>query len=140
MTDQSVERPGGVTFVVVLAWLVAMADVAAGILLLLHSFGTDVIASIDIKDDTLRYYAFALLVLGALTALIAYSLGKGSQGARVFTIIVMALRLANALWAILVFQNFTLWVAIIDAALAIAILVLLTNKSASNFFRNRVGA
>ena len=137
MTDQTVERPGGVQFVVLLAWLAALGDLVGGVYLLLKSFGGDVFNSIGIEEDVLRYYAFSLLIIGAVTALLAYYLGKGNRGVRVFVIIVMALRLANALWALALLQHVTLWIAVFDAIFAILIIVLLSNRSASAFFRKR---
>ena len=137
MTDQTVERPGGVQFVVLLAWLAAMTDIVAGGIFLLLSFGRDIVNSIDIDEDILRYYSLALLLAGAFTAFVAYYLGKGNRGARVFTIVVMALRLLNAVWALTLFENVTLWIAVLDAAFSILIIVLLSKKSASAFYAKR---
>jgi len=84
-----------------------------------------------------RYWALVALLIGVLTALVASALTRGSQFARVLTIVVMVFRLANAVWALVAIQYLTLWPAVVDAALAVLIIVFLTNRGASDYFRKR---
>src|SRR5262245_44812029 len=128
-------RPAGVTFVVVLTWLVAFGDLVASIWLLIVSFDKTLFATAPVGVEYVRYWALVALTVGVLTAVVAYALQSGSQFARVLVIIVMALRIANALWALAAIRFVTLWPAIFDLALAIVIIALLTTGGASDYFR-----
>jgi len=131
------QRPAGVAFVIVLAWLAAFADLVAGVWLLIVSFDDSQFDDTLVGADVVRYWALVALLIGVLTALVASALTRGSQFARVLTIVVMALRLANAVWALVAIQYLTLWPAVVDAVLALLIIVFLTNRGASDYFRNR---
>jgi|GEM_PF-2448799 len=131
------KRPAGVTFVVALTWLVAFGDLVASIWLLIVSFDKTLFATAPVGVEYVRYWALVALVVGVLTAVVAYALQSGSQFARVLVIIVMTLRIANALWALAAIRFVTLWPAIFDLALAIVIIALLTTGGASDYFRNR---
>jgi len=131
------QRPAGVAFVIVLAWLAAFADLVAGVWLLIVSFDDSQFDDTLVGADVVRYWALVALLVGVLTALVASALTRGSQFARVLTIVVMALRLANAVWALVAIQYLTLWPAVVDAVLALLIIVFLTNRGASDYFRNR---
>lgn len=130
-------RPAGVTFVLVLAWLAAMADLVAGLWLLLISFDKALFDGAPVTASLVRYWALVALLVGVLTALVAWALGRGSQFARVLTIVVMVFRLANALWALVAIQFVTLWPAVFDAAVALLVIVFLSNRAASDYFRKR---
>jgi len=130
-------RPGGITFVVILTWIAAIVDLVGGIVLLLLSFDTSLFTDTEVSPTLVRYYGLIALVLGLLTVLVALGLGKGSQFSRVFTILVMAVRLLNAAWALIAIRYVTLWPAVFDLAIAIIIIALLTNRSASDYFRKR---
>lgn len=131
-------RPGGVTFVVILVWFAALSDIIGGIVLFLMSFSRTAFDTTEIDATFLRYFALIAIVVGLLTALVAMGLNRGSQFARVLTVTVMVLRLANAVWAGFAVGGFVVWGALFDAVLALIIIALLTNRSASDFFRGRI--
>jgi hypothetical protein len=142
MTDEAqtpapARRPGGVTFVLVLTWLAALADLVLGAWLLLISFDKAIFEDEPVTADIVRYWALVALLIGTFTAIIAAALGRASQFARVLTVVIMTVRLASALWALVAIQSVTLWPAVFDAAIALLIIVLLTNRSASDYFRKR---
>ena len=130
-------RPGGITFVLVLVWIAAIADLIAGIVLLLMSFDDARFANAPVTAEVVRYYGLIALVVGLLTVMVALGLANGSQFARVFTVIVMTLRLLNAAWALIAIRYVTLWPAVVDLVLAVLIIAMLTNRSASDYFRKR---
>ena len=130
-------RPNGITFVLVLVWIAAIADLIAGIVLLLMSFDDARFANATVTAEVVRYYGLIALVVGLLTVMVALGLANGSQFARVFTVIVMTLRLLNAAWALIAIRYVTLWPAVFDLTLAVVIIALLNTRSASDFFRKR---
>ena len=131
------QRPLGVTVVLALVWLAAVGDLVASIWLLIVSFDKARFATAPVGVEYVRYWALVALVIGVLTALVAYGLGRGSQFLRVLTMLVMALRLVNAVWAMVAIRYVTVWPAVFDAAIAIVVISLLGNRSASDYFRGR---
>ena len=138
MTEQApAHRPAGVSFVVGLTWFVALVDLVGGIALFLISFNRTAFDREAVEPTLLRYFALIAIVVGLLTLLVALGLASGSQFARVLTVTVMVVRLANVLWALFAINNFLTWGLIAEAALAILIIALLTNRAASDYFRGR---
>ncbi len=121
----------------ILTWVAAIVDLVGGIVLLLLSFDKSLFSDTSVSASLVRYYGLIALVLGLLTIMVALGLSKGSQFARVFTILVMSLRVLNAAWALIIIRYVTLWPAVFDLAIAILIIALLTNRSASDYFRKR---
>lgn len=131
------QRPGGVTFVIGLVWIAAIADLIAGIALLIVSFDKARFAATAVTPELVRYYGLVAIVVGLLTLMVALGLASGSQFARVFTVIVMVLRMLNAAWALIAIRYVTLWPAVFDLAIAVAITMLLSTRAASDYFRKR---
>jgi hypothetical protein len=132
-----VKRPGGITFVVALVWIAAIADLIAGIVLVLVSFNNARFQYAPVDASLVRYFGLLAIVIGLLTVMVAVGLATGSQLARVFTVIVMSLRLLNAAWALIVIRYVTLWPAVVDLALALLVISLLSTKAASDYYRKR---
>ena len=132
-----VTRPFGVAVVLVLAWVAAIGDIVAGIVLLLLSFDHARFTDDTVSASLVRYFGLVAIVIGLLTAMVALGLANGSQFARVFTIMVMVVRMVNAAWALIAIRYVTLWPAVFDLAIAVLITALLSNRAASDYFRRR---
>ncbi|MGC4174754.1 hypothetical protein [Demequina sp.] len=130
-------RPAGVSFVIVLVWLAAIGDLIGSITLFFMSFDRVMMLESGVDVITLRYYTLVLLALGLATILVALGLGNRSQFARAFVVILMAARAASALWALIAIRGISVWSAVFDLALAVLIIALLTNRSASDYYRGR---
>lgn len=136
-TPGRVKRPTGVTFVVGLVWIAAIADLVAGIVLLLISFNNARFHDAPVDASVVRYFSLVAIVIGLLTVMVAVGLAAGSQFARVLTVVVMSLRLLNAAWALIAIRYVTLWPAVVDLALALLVISLLSTRAASDYYRNR---
>jgi hypothetical protein len=126
-------RPGSVTTVVVVTWIVAIFTILAGVLFLLIS--DSALAEADISEGTATTYGIVELVLGAVIALVAIGLGKGNNFARILVSILMVLRLGVAIWAgIVLWGTGGFWSVVVAGLLALLVLVLLWNDRANQFF------
>lgn len=128
------QRPGTVTFVAFLTWLVAILDLLAGAALLWASFNLDG-ADTSLTEGEVRIYAITTLAIGALTAAVASGLNRGSQFARVIVIGVMAIRIVVGGLVLISLGEFTSWPALIDLAISLVVILILTTRRASAFFR-----
>jgi hypothetical protein len=120
-------RPGGVTLVAVIAWINGVLGVITGILLLTGGAAADAAA--------VTTAAWITIVIGIITILVGVGLLRGSNVARIVATIVFVLNLANAIWTMFAVPG-QLWVAIINALLAVIGLVLLYSARANEFFRD----
>jgi hypothetical protein len=126
-------RPGSVTTVVVVTWIVAILTILAGVLFLLIS--DSALAEADISEGTATTYGIVELVLGAVIALVAIGLGRGNNFARILVSILMVLRLGVAIWAgIVLWGTGGFWSVVVAGLLALLVLVLLWNDRANQFF------
>ena len=120
-------RPGGVTLVAVIAWINGVLGVITGILLLTGGSAAEAPA--------VTTAAWVTIVIGIITILVGVGLLRGSNLARIVATVVFVLNLANAIWTMFAVPG-QLWVAIINALLAVIGLVLLYSARANEFFRD----
>ncbi|MGB9373732.1 MAG: hypothetical protein WCA82_06200 [Jiangellales bacterium] len=127
-------RPGSVTTVVVLTWIVALFSILAGVLLLVAS--DQVLADAGLSTANANAYAWGEIIFGVITALVAIGLGNGNNLSRLLVTALMALRAALSVWvAIVLWGHAGFWSAVLAGLIAVLVLVLLWNDRANQFFR-----
>lgn len=131
---QSVTRPAGVTFVVVLTWIVALVDLLGGAALVWLSLHISQ-AQVDIAASDLRVYGVTLLALGLVTAAVALGLAAGSQLSRFAVTILMLVRIAAAIYAFVTLGDLVQWQALGQSGAALVILIMLFTPRAHAYFR-----
>ncbi|WP_296666023.1 hypothetical protein [Demequina sp.] len=131
----TVRRPAGVTFVVVLTWIVAFVDLVGGAALLWLSLNMDRV-TVDIGASDLRAYGISLLAIGLLTVAMALGLAAGTQLSRVIVMILMILRIAGAIYAYVEFGDLVRWQSIGQGVAAALVIAILFTPRASAFFRS----
>jgi hypothetical protein len=136
MTTPPVQRPGSVTIVVILTWITAIfALIGAAILFVVAT----TVNSSDLPATKNVMFAAAViaLVLGLVTAWVAYALSKGSNFARFLVSLVQVLNIANAIWTWIELGGNYVISAILNIAIAMIILILVWNRRANEFFATR---
>ena len=127
-------RPGSVTTVMVLTWIVALFSIVAGVILLLAS--DQVLADAGISSGTATTYGWVEIVFGVITALVAIGLGNGNNFSRLLVTLLMVLRAALSVWvAIALWGHAGFWSAVLAGLIAVLILAMLWNDRANEFFR-----
>ncbi|MGA7690063.1 MAG: hypothetical protein WCA29_12635 [Jiangellales bacterium] len=118
----------------VLTWIVAVFSILAGVLLLVAS--DQVLADAGLSTGTANTYAWAEIVFGVITALVAIGLANGNNFSRLVVTTLMGLRAALSLWvAIVLWGHAGFWSAVIAGLIAVLVLALLWNDRANEFFR-----
>jgi len=135
MTDtRPTPRPGSVTFVIVLTWIIAVLSIIAGVTLLVAS--DQVLDEAGIASGTATAYAWAEIALGLVIALVAVGLGNGNNFSRLLVTFLMGLRAFMSLWVALVLWGHAgFWSAVLSGVIAVGVLALLWNDKANEFFR-----
>ncbi len=127
-------RPGSVTTVMVLTWIVALFSIVAGVILLLAS--DQVLADAGITTGTATTYGWAEIVFGVITALVAIGLGNGNSFSRLLVTLLMVLRVGLSVTvAVALWGHAGFWSAVLAGLVAVLVLVMLWNDRANQFFR-----
>lgn len=135
MSATAPARPGSVTTVVVLTWIVAILTIIGGVALLLLS--DDTLSQAGIAKGTATTFGWVEIVLGVVVALVAMGLARGSNGARMLVTILMIVRIVAAVWIAVAVGSSAVWSAVATGILALIILGLLWNAKASAYFASR---
>lgn len=131
-----VERPGGVTTVVVLTWFVAILTVGGGIWLLFA--GDNALSDLGISSGQATTQGWVDIILGIVIALFASALGHGSGFARIMITILMIFRFVVASFgAVVLWGSQYFWPVVIAGLIAALVLYLLWNSRASAWFAAR---
>ncbi len=126
-------RPGSVTFVMFLTWLVAILSIVAGVTLLLA--GQDTLDSSGVAASTATASGWTEVVWGTVVALVAIGLGSGNNFSRLLVTVLMLLRVAVAVWAGIVLNGTTgFWAIAAAGGFSLLVLYLLWNNRANMFF------
>ncbi len=141
-------RPVSLTIAVVLQWIAAVFYVIAGVGILLSGFATlnsnvrDEISSVLDQEGisnvsagaiTAGVFISGLVVIGiaVIRVIVAMSLGKGHNWARILITVFVVLGLLSSIGALFGGQ----WVALVSIAFEVVILWLLWNASSSAYIK-----
>ena len=125
-------RPGGVTILIVLMWIQAILGMASGVVFLLLRHNATLLHQTEWGTNTLTAAAIVTFVIAAITALLAYLLGRGSNAVRWLVGIVSALEIAGSLAR---FAGTTRTSAIITLVIGLAVLyILFAERGSKEFF------
>lgn len=121
--DPYVKRPWNVTLVAVLALIVGILDVLAGVGLLLFRNEINYQNNFGLNASNLAFYGAVVLVLGAITLLVAFGLFGGSRLARGTIAFLSVVKIALGVVGILLGNVAGVWGGY-AGSIAIAVIVL----------------
>jgi hypothetical protein len=134
MSSTTEQRPGSVTAVVILTWLAAVIDIAAGALLVFFSSSDTLQEAAGYSATAIAASGWTSLVIGILIAIVALRLGKGGSGARMLISLLMAVRSGAAIWIIVTTGSHGITEAVITIAVSAIVLYLLWRGPADDWF------
>ena len=128
-----VRRPGGVTVVIALTWVVAFLSMVSGFLAIV---GDDArIGRFRLNTDISVGLGIAELAFGVVAALVAIGLARRSALARLLVSGMMLLRIIAGVWIAVQYSTPSGWLQpALTAAFAFLILLLLWNPQAGAYF------
>lgn len=133
-TPDTTDRPGGITFVIVLAYIGFIFEILSGILVMI---GADELSNqlrSGMTEDQLMGSGIALVVIGVIGILLTGALARGSNVVRVLFGIWVALQVAGGLYAMLEHDGPRRGAGIVPVVFGIVVLYLLFNQRAHDFF------
>lgn len=129
MSDRKI--PLGISVITILMFIGAILDIAAGVFLLIET--GPVAEAADVGESTITGFAIALLVLGVVFGLLAFGLRSGSNGVRLLIGVVMVLRIAASVYAIIALPA-SRFEGLVTGVIAIVILYFLYGNEDSKAF------
>jgi hypothetical protein len=127
-------RPGGVTFVVVLAYIVSIFTVINGFFV---TIGADEILNqrkAGMSEDELLWAGIVMMAVGVIGVLLTGALSRGSRVVRILFTIWIALQIAGGLSAMISYHGEERLTGVVPFVLGIVVLYLLFNEKAHDFF------
>jgi hypothetical protein len=135
MTTQEVRTaPGGITFVVVLAYIGFIFEVLAGILIMIDADQVAQQLHSGMTEDQLMGAGIATVVIGVIGILLTGALARGSNVVRILFGIWVALQVAGGLYAMVSHDGVRRGAGIVPLVFGIVVLYLLFNQKAHDFF------
>ena len=127
-------RPGGVTFVVVLAYLVSIFTVLDGFFV---TIGADELKNqlkAGASKDELVWAGIVMMAVGVIGILLTGALSRGSRVVRILFTIWIAFQIAGGLSAMISYQGEERLTGVVPFVLGIVVLYLLFNEKAHDYF------
>lgn len=135
-TAETRTRPGGITFVVVLAYLGFIFEILAGILVMIDSDDLRHQLRSGMTEDQLIVAGIVMIVIGAIGILLTGALARGSNVVRILFGIWVAFQIAGGLYTMVSHHGIQRGSGIVPVVFGIVVLYLLFNQKAHDFFTN----
>lgn len=133
-TPETTNRPGGITFIVVLAYIGFIFEILAGILVMITADELKQQLTSGMTEDQLMATGIAMVVIGVIGILLTGALARGSNVVRILFGIWVALQVAGGLYAMFEHDGVRRGAGIVPLVFGIVILYLLFNQKAHDFF------
>lgn len=127
-------RPVGVTILVVLLWISALLTIAGGLFLSFENDDAQLIIHLGASSDTILGIGIGAIVIGAITAIVAWALGNASNFARWLVGFIAILHIAGDVYSFVALDGVTRGSAVADAFLALVVLYFLFGERGSEEF------
>jgi len=127
-------RPGGVTFVVVLAYIVAIFTVINGFFVVLDADTLSLQIKTGSSKDELIWAGIVTMALGVIGILLTGALARGSRVVRILFTIWIAFQIAGGLNAMISYNGEERFTGVVPFVLGIVVLYLLFNEKAHDYF------
>lgn len=127
-------RPVGVTIAVVLIYVQAVLEIIVGTVLVLARYSVDP-ASGEVLVVTLL--GSAVILFGLFLVAVASGIARGSRFSRGIVTVLLALSLATKILSVVVGIGQSWW-TVVDALIAVAILVVMWTGAGRRYFRDSV--
>ena len=128
------ERPGGITFIVVLAYIGFIFEVLGGILVMIEADELGQQLRSGMTEDQLIAAGIIMIIIGAIGILLTGALARGSNVVRILFGVWVGLQVAGGVYAMLSHDGIRRGSGIVSGVFGIIVLYLLFNEKAHDFF------
>lgn len=133
-TPEVRERPGGITLVVVLAYIGFIFEIVAGILVVIEADELRQQIRSGMTEDQLVAAGIIMVVIGVIGILLTGALARGSNIVRILFGVWVAFQVAGGLYVMLSHDGARRGSGVVSVVFGIVVLYLLFNERAHAFF------
>jgi len=133
-TQGTRERPGGVTFVVVLAYIVSIFTVLNGFFVILDADTLGLQVKTGSSKNELIWAGIVTMAVGVIGVLLTGALSRGSRVVRILFTIWIAFQIAGGLSAMISYNGEERLTGVVPFVFGIIVLYLLFNEKAHDYF------
>ncbi|MFM8304886.1 MAG: hypothetical protein ACKOA9_11420 [Actinomycetota bacterium] len=136
-TPDARTAPGGITFIVVLAYIGFILQVIGGIFAMIDADQRSAQLRSGMTETQLMTTGIVMVVVGVIGILLTGALSRGSNVVRILFGLWVALQVAGGLYAMVSHDGVRRGAGILPLVFGIVILYLLFNQRASDFFAKK---
>ena len=128
------ERPGGVTFVVVVAYIGFIFEILGGVLVLIDADSKHQQLVSGMTKNELTTTGIVMIVIGVIGILLTGALARGSNVVRVLFAVWVSFEIAAGLYGVVAYDGADRGAYVVPLVFGIVVLYLLLNQRADAFF------
>ncbi len=132
-------RPVGVTILVVLLWIQAVLQIIGGIVLIFARNDVDILNQTSLSSGGMLTVGILGIIIGAITALVANGVGRGSNFARWIVAFFACLNLVYGIVEIFSISGHLIATGLVTVLLGVVVLYILFGERGSREFFERAG-
>ena len=130
-------RPSGVTFVVVLAYIMSIFTLLNGVFTTIDADTLGFQAVAGMTEDELMWAGVVTIAVGAIGILLTAALARGSQVVRILFTVWIAFQIATGLYALVSYAGEERGAGAVTVGFGVVLLILLFSSKADDFFEGR---
>lgn len=133
-TVETRERPGGITFIVVIAYIGFIFQILSGLFVMFDADSLKHQLKSGLTEDQLIAAGIIMIVIGAIGILLTGALARGSNVVRILFAVWIAFQVAGGLYAVFGHDGIQRGSGLVSVVFGIIVLYLLFNQRAHDFF------
>jgi len=133
-TLETRERPGGITFVVVIAYIGFIFQVLSGLFVMLDADSLKHQLKSGLTEDQLIVAGIVMMVIGVIGILLTGALARGSNVVRILFAVWIAFQVAGGLYAVFDHDGIQRDSGLVSVVFGIIVMYLPFNARAHDFF------
>lgn len=135
--EAQAHRPVGVVILMVILWIQAVIQMIGGIVLILARNDADVLAQTDLSSGGMLAAGVVAILIGAITAIIASAIGRGSNFARWIVAIIATINLVYGIVLVFSITGHVISTGLAEVVLAlITLYILFGERGSKEFFKS----
>lgn len=135
--EAQAHRPVGVVILMVILWIQAVIQMIGGIVLILARNDADVLAQTDLSSGSMLAAGVVAILIGAITAIIASAIGRGSNFARWIVAIIATINLVYGIVLVFSITGHVISTGLAEVVLAlITLYILFGERGSKEFFKS----
>jgi len=133
-SEAEVHRPVGVVILMVILWIQAVIQMIGGVVMILARNDVDILDQTDLSSGSMLAIGVVAILIGAITAIVATAVGRGSNFARWIVAIIATINLVYGIVLVFTITGHAITNGLAEIVLALVTLYILFGERGSKAF------